>query len=280
MPDAPQSTADWQALTAQLLDAAQGDAKTLADLLSARLPRLVLHLKESVKAKALLNLWGQSQNYDASGKPLVEPVILQAFSHLTGLVFDTQHPHAGLQHTYGYLLSLPSAQGQKAERWFQTVPCLSEALAPLPPQGTLLLNLTMFFQVHLPFLRRQRVTGQVYRPYVSAIAELTVGSWQILQETLSSGLRLRQVFLRCLHGENYLYSYWYQRPGQRRWRLVTVYIVEARFLERAQKSELGSKKSLVEIRLRNNIYLKDHQQSTALGFRQWLTDPENIEKSN
>lgn len=271
--DLPQSTADWQALTAELLRAAQDDAKTLAALLKVRLPLLVKHLKASAKAKALLNLWGQSRNYDAAGKPLVEAVILQAFSHLTGIALDTRHPHAGFQHTYGYLLSLPSAQGHKAERWLQTAPCLSPAFAPLPEQGTLLLNLAMFFQVHLPFLQRQRVAGQIYRPYVSAIAELTVGAWQILEENLGNGVRLRQVFLPCLHGDHYCYSYWYQK--QRRWRLITVYIVDGRFLERAQKSELGSKKSPVEIRLRNNIYLEDQEDNNiALGWRQWLTSAE------
>lgn len=274
--DLPQSTADWQALAAELLAAADNDPKTLAELLKKHLPLLVAHLQESAKAKALLNLWGQSRNYDASGKPLVEPVVLQAFSRLTGIALDPRHPHAGFQHTYGYLLSLPSAQGHKAARWLQLAAGLSPSLSPLPTQGTLLLNLSSFFLVHLPFLRRQRVTSQTYRPYVKAIAELTVGAWQILQENVTTGLRLRQVFLPCLHNDHYCYSYWYQQPGQRRWQLVTVYVVDKNFLARLQKMPLGSKKAPVDIRLRNNLYLEAYAEtSSVLGWRAWRDDSEN-----
>jgi hypothetical protein len=264
MPELPQSSADWQALTAELLTAAQGDAKTLADLLDKRLPLLVSHLRTSVKAKALLNLWGVSRNYDAQGTPLVAPVVLQAFTQLTGFAIDPRHPHAGLQHTYGYLLSLPSAQGDKAERWLQTALCLSQDFAPFPPQGTLLSNLSRFFLWHLPFLRRQRPL----LPPSPAIGALPVPAWQILEETLHTGWRLRQVFLPCRRGDFYLYSYWYQR---RRWRLVTVYIVDDNFFQRTQRLPLGAKKTPVEIRLRNNIYL-ENQDAIQIGWRKWLTE--------
>ncbi|MBS0203831.1 MAG: hypothetical protein JSS49_13080 [Planctomycetes bacterium] len=99
----------------------------------------------------LFDFWGLSSNFDElANVSIVEPQILSAIGEIAALSMDGQGVHAGLQHTYGYLLStVVTPYGFKRERWVSSslehgfgLP--SDVLGPNPSQGTLLANATMF----------------------------------------------------------------------------------------------------------------------------------------
>lgn len=99
-----------------------------------------------------LNCWGQSRNWDEfEGKTIVDRKILSTIGRLAKFPIRVEGTyHAGLLHTYGYLLSqLKTRYGYKRERWTSGI--LERGLglppgtfAPTPPNGTLLRNVTQF----------------------------------------------------------------------------------------------------------------------------------------
>ncbi|MDB4733216.1 hypothetical protein OAF42_02115 [Planctomicrobium sp.] len=149
----------------------QTDLRQALKLFESQVPGLFHQIQLAGRAKSLLKLWGQSLNVDDNtGTLIVEPKILQVLSQLSGVPLDSPIVHAGVEHTYGYLLSLiETPYGKKRERWVNSY--LEKALglsrpmfAPVVPQGTLLTNLTYFLgriqfrgrRSELGYLRRSR----------------------------------------------------------------------------------------------------------------------------
>lgn len=141
-------------VTAELETAAEGGATIagLAQLLRARAPELVVQIEADARQPELMGAWGLSANRDPSQPELAitHPAILSAIGILAGGVdMGGEAVHAGLMHTYGYLLSnLETPFGFKHERY--TEGSIAKALglephdllSPSPPRGTLLSNLT------------------------------------------------------------------------------------------------------------------------------------------
>lgn len=93
--------------------------------------------------------WGRCRNVDEfAGKVIVEPSVLELIFRIAKRSFSTKCPHAGLQHTYGYLLSIiDTPYGKKRDRWVNTsleesLGLSTDLLGPTPLYGTLLTNAT------------------------------------------------------------------------------------------------------------------------------------------
>ncbi len=119
--------------------------------------RLLKQLAPAVTAQVIRDrgrggpaiFWGNSSNADElAHAEIVDPAILIPLLHLAGQPTDTTRPHAGIQHTYGYLFStIETPFGKKRERWTSTgleraLGLPHDILSPTPGSGTLLANAT------------------------------------------------------------------------------------------------------------------------------------------
>jgi len=144
----------WAGITRSLEGVSDPDliAKTIEDAV----PGFLKQLEQDGKTKGLLDLWGLSRNIDesnlASGKKTVPANLIQFLNHSWNAPYDSEFiiGHAGLNHTYGYLFSiLETPYGFKRARYvrheIEAGFGLKEGIfGGHPDHGTLLLNLTLF----------------------------------------------------------------------------------------------------------------------------------------
>ncbi len=150
-----QNDCPWAAITRAIL-AGQKEGKSATPFFLKHAPILVRDIKIDSKKKHLIDLWGESINYDEFAKArILEPIILKTlYRFFLGTVLenvqDKQIVHAGVEHTYGYLLSnLKTAFGYKRARWVsgdieKGFDLPSETFGPSPKPGTLLGNISFF----------------------------------------------------------------------------------------------------------------------------------------
>ena len=140
---------DFARLAKRLISTAKRDTTAAALLFRQRLPKLVDHISRDAVRQGPLPFWGKSLNVDElAGLTIVDPSILDLLSEFTGRKLSHTIPHAGLQHTYGYLFStIETPYGFKRDRWISTE--LEDAfglhettLGAQPTNGTLLANAT------------------------------------------------------------------------------------------------------------------------------------------
>lgn len=115
------------------------------------MPRLYRHLRRVGDERSVLKRWGRSVNTDElANQDIVAAEILSLLGEITGVPMRPPGFHAGIQHTYGYLLSrIETPYGFKRDRWIQSTiedgfGLPRQSLQPLPRRGTLLGNLTVF----------------------------------------------------------------------------------------------------------------------------------------
>lgn len=128
-----------------------GDEHSIEEVLKRRCPWLLRQIQYDATQPAALRLWGQSLNFDEnSDARIVAEPILQQLCRLIGVDYSDPVCHAGVLHTYGYLLSmLKTPFGLKRDRWekgqIESLAGLPEqTLCSSPLEGTLLLNATYF----------------------------------------------------------------------------------------------------------------------------------------
>ena len=135
----------WWTIAQQLIDAA--DMEKSLSLFQQLVPNIVEQLQVDVRPRGPMSFWGRSHNFDElANAQIVDPVILQAIGHFANRQLSIRCPHAGLQHTYGYLFSvLKTPYGYKRDRWLET--SIEDAfrldrstLSPSPLSGSLLAN--------------------------------------------------------------------------------------------------------------------------------------------
>lgn len=164
----------FHSLTRELLARArrgQGVDTSLAELA----PALHAEIAQASAVRATLAFWARSRNVDELvGAPIVEPEILAGLGALARVPMRGAVVHAGVQHTYAYLLSnRRTPYGMKRTRW--VAPALERgfglrprALRPLPRGGTLLTNLTWFLgQIALADLPVARARLRRLEPHVA-----------------------------------------------------------------------------------------------------------------
>ncbi len=143
------SETDFAAVARQLISATKRSPSTLLPLFTKAAPGIVAQIQSDARRRGPLSFWGRSNNVDEiAGSTIVDPRILELIAAAADRRMSTATPHAGLQHTYGYLLSLiETPYGFKRERWTETsIETMFEfnptTLSPQPTEGTLLSNAT------------------------------------------------------------------------------------------------------------------------------------------
>ena len=137
--------------------AAATTPEEMRTILDTNLPGFAAGIeRDSTQRRDLLNLWGLSRNIDeshlADGTRTVPANVLQYLNTLLKVNYDENfiYGHAGLTHTYGYLMSnLQTPFGFKRARYVAGEIEAGFGLTPglfsgMPPHGTLLSNLTNF----------------------------------------------------------------------------------------------------------------------------------------
>lgn len=136
--------------------ASAGSSEEMSAILNQNLPDFASQLEKDSENRALLDLWGMSRNIDEShlsdGIHTVPVNVLEYFNSIFNVNFDETYTfgHAGLTHTYGYLMSnLQTPFGFKRARYvageLEAGFGLPETtFSGLPTKGTLLSNLSMF----------------------------------------------------------------------------------------------------------------------------------------
>ena len=157
--------AELNRLAEQLL---QDDGRRLGPTLLRRcMPRFYAHARRVRKERAVLRRWGWSVNVDElANTEIVDTRLLIMLGKMMDVAMDGAAVHAGVQHTYGYLLStVMTPFGYKRDRWIQPTIELGfglpeSTLQAFPKRGTLLANLTCFLdQLAFPNQRLPKIIG-------------------------------------------------------------------------------------------------------------------------
>ena len=124
---------------------------SIISILQDKNPLLYNQIEKDSTDPVLLNLWGQSLNFDSGAKKqIINDQIISDLQAKFGIKNDNKVVHAGITHTYGYLFSiLETPYGFKRKRW--TDPTLNyafsfagNALSPQAEDGAMLTNITYF----------------------------------------------------------------------------------------------------------------------------------------
>lgn len=136
---------DFSRLANQLIAATRRDVARGVQMLEPEAPSIAAQIRQDASRRGPLPFWGRSLNVDDVAKvTIVDPHMLIA--SLSGRTLSAITPHAGLQHTYGYLLStIETPYGLKRDRWMEThietaFGLNPSTLGPQPDNGTLLAN--------------------------------------------------------------------------------------------------------------------------------------------
>lgn len=184
-------------IAARLSRQAKVAALSAADL-QAECPWLGRQIVRDAETPELFDFWGSSCNLDElAGESIVEPGVLTAIGELAGVPLTGPVVHAGLQHTYGYLLStILTPYGYKRDRWLSPQLELgfglpTDVLGPNPSQGTLLANATVLAGA-VAFRGDDKSTeklGQILPAAAEAVRKFDVS--QIEQTRIVESLSLR-----------------------------------------------------------------------------------------
>ncbi len=148
---APEVLDRWLAALAAELIAGLEAGVAAETLLPDASPGLWRQLLADRALPELWELWGQSRNIDENtAETIVEEELMEGLAAVVGHAIPGPTEHAGLQHSYGYLLSVAETPyGFKRARWVE--PDIERGLGlsgpflrPLPVAGTLLANLSWF----------------------------------------------------------------------------------------------------------------------------------------
>lgn len=140
---------DLASFSNELIAAATKSHAAGVALLKRSCPAVVTQIQRDSARRGPLSFWGRSRNFDENAHAIVvEPVVLNLIADIAGRRVSVRTPHAGLQHTYGYLFStIETPYGFKRDRWVEAniaadLGLDSTLLSPTPSEGTLLANAT------------------------------------------------------------------------------------------------------------------------------------------
>ena len=266
------NTFDLETKTTQLLASAVRSRIGIRSF-EQLLPKLALHIRRD-RESPWLGIWGDSLNYDEyEHQQIVDRKILNVIGRLAGMsVSSGRVCHAGLIHTYGYLLSnLKTRFGAKRARWlngrmeksiglktrlfcpdqmcgsfFQNVSCLASRLVfsnrnGLNPWGDEIPRPLLDFDGS--DLKRQRITETV---------RIDRQKLELFTDLISINKRSAEALL--------VYSYRYRREQK----LVTLFLVSKTAWSELVAQPEGSR---VLVRPRFNVFVSNFPASGLLGER-------------
>lgn len=273
---------DFQKLSLVLGEAADL-GRPVEGILRRRCSRLVSQIEFDGTSASLLRLWGLSINEDEiAGETIVHPGIIRTIGELAGEDCSGEIVHAGLQHTYGYLLStIETPFGFKRDRWVDPVIehglSISEpALRPFPVRGTLLANLTCFlgrmvFRGRPRELKLLRDLRENVSPAVLTLSRYRSPTMMRVAETVR--LRDRSVSLHTdlvrfdtpVESATALLIYWVADEREKNSQLITAFPVARAFLDEfLDEGTYGRRKP---IRTRYNAFVRDVTGDERTGSR-------------
>jgi hypothetical protein len=140
---------DFAELAKRLVATTRRDLSRGVKLFEQQVSGVAAQIRQDASRRGPLSFWGRSRNVDEiTGTTIVDPGVLRVIAAIAGKKLSERSPHAGLQHTYGYLFStIETPFGFKRDRWLETE--IESAfgldlttLSPCPRFGTLLSNAT------------------------------------------------------------------------------------------------------------------------------------------
>lgn len=280
-----QDDCPWAELSRTLDPVAQ---PAILGRIEAELPELYNSMNADSKPGTWLAAWGRSINFDEGKKAIIvnPKVIYQLdtlFHQKTLKVQGKQIAHAGVEHTYGYLLSnLQTAYGFKRARWVHGIldrgfGLPTGTLAPLPLQGTLLSNVT-YFAGQIAF-HGDPASLALIKNIQGASAAVMNFDYSKLKpirlvetvQTKTGPVEIRTDFVPFLskvetNSHWLIYSIYDGRKGAaKNSQLITAFPVEASFVENALKPEqLGDDQPITT---RYNAYVEGITFTTQKGTR-------------
>lgn len=139
----------YEDIAASVVAQADASLNTRVRLLQKLAAPIVRQIQKDRGQSGPLIFWGTSGNVDElAHAEIVNPAILLPLLNLAGQPLSAVNPHAGVQHTYGYLFStIQTPFGKKRDRWTCTtlenaLGLPADTLSPVPKSGTLLANAT------------------------------------------------------------------------------------------------------------------------------------------
>ncbi|MBL8812724.1 MAG: hypothetical protein JNM43_21340 [Planctomycetaceae bacterium] len=139
----------FEDIVARLMDARDTAVTNRVRLLQKLAPQITRQIVKDRGPSGPTIFWGNSGNVDElAHAEIVDPAILIPLLQLAGQPANSERPHAGIQHTYGYLFStIQTPFGKKRDRWTSTslesaLGLHHDTLSPVPAAGTLLANAT------------------------------------------------------------------------------------------------------------------------------------------
>ncbi len=139
----------FEEIAAQIGSARHSSVAARVRLFESLAPSIAEQIDRDRGSSGPMIFWGTSSNFDELAQAeIVDPAILEPLLRLAGQPEEPLSPHAGLQHTYGYLFStIDTPFGKKRDRWTgtgleQSLGLKPDTLSPQPSGGTLLSNAT------------------------------------------------------------------------------------------------------------------------------------------
>ena len=257
------------AATERLCKLAEAGGKDMVAAVRDTVPVLARQLEADGQNSDLISLWGLSSNSDASDpdSATVYPKLLEALGDLAGVDMTGEAVHAGLMHTYGYLLSnLETPFGFKRKRYVE--PTVEQGLglpagilSSNPEEGSLLANMS-YVAGKIAGLVSEKDTKKLGAAESLRNCKLEIGERVCLSESieaadgesLSTPIELRTELIRFGQGqakENswLIYSQWESGEGK----LITAFPAGGWMAKKLRKQ--GEKEGEVTIRGRYNVRL-------------------------
>ncbi|MBI5597866.1 MAG: hypothetical protein HY928_17410 [Elusimicrobia bacterium] len=251
---------------ARELARAQEEGRALAPLLEELLPGVARQLRADRAREGLKALWGESINFDELAKSTIVPEgVLAVLEGAFGAPSSGGRAHAGLEHTYGYVLStLKTPYGFKRARWVsgeleRGLGLPEGTLGPAPKEGTLFANATMLagriaLRDDEPSLAALKEAGGAT---AKALADYDYGTLEVTRlEERAAGAALRTDVVRFPHPavpDTHLLVYSASESAAGRPRLITMFpIAEAFAMRLTDQSGTGP----CVVKARYNAFVK------------------------
>lgn len=257
--------------------------------LKTECPWIFQQILRDVATPELFALWSDATNFDElAAVPIVEPSILSVIGELAHTPMTGPGVHAGLQHTYGYLLStIETPFGYKRDRWSR--PCIAEGfglpsdvLVPYPSVGTLLSNATLFagrvaFRGDVAATSMLRRVTKTAAPSIARLSSTSFNQSRIVESlslrdsagrSYSIQIRTDLVpFPRQITNtpEDHLLVYSVEDSRRQSAQLTTLFPVTSQFVTEATQPERFRRDA--EIRLRFNAFVPGVNGQTLVGDR-------------
>ncbi len=251
-------------------------------------PGVVRQIEQDRGRTGPLPFWGRSKNVDEfEASTIVAPSILELIAVEAGVKMSLVTPHAGLQHTYGYLFStIETKYGKKRDRWVEAhlehgLGQQADTFGPEPTHGTLLANAT-WLAGHLAFRDERRLAHLQTRLKPRVAPSLLQVQWSKLSilrfvesvhlfsrdnSPLTISLVTDLLRLPCdnhrLTGNNYLLVYSIRDSRRLHPELITLFLVNETFVGDIEAR--AKNRRLDDIRPRYNAHVSGFPLTPVVG---------------